>query len=73
MKDWHRQYQAGTFRVTVSDNQKRYDRSTRLAAIALRESGLSWEQFEKETGISRTTCIKWMRAESGSPKTEGGA
>ena len=63
VRDWKRQYVAGKFNIRVSKNQKVYDEATKAAAIALLESGLSWDAFEKETGIPRATCARWIRLE----------
>ena len=61
VKDWHRQYRAGTFHIVQSDKLRLFDEETKAWAILLRLSGLSWSQFEARTGISRMTCTKWMK------------
>ena len=58
VKDWHRQYRAGTFHIVQSDKLRLFDEETKAWAISLRLSGHSWSRFEARTGISRMTCTK---------------
>ena len=37
--------------------------------MALRESGVSWAEFERRTGISRSTCAKWIRKKAAEADT----
>lgn len=54
-------FKAGKFKVTVAKKQNVFDEQTRAEAVALQESGVSWAEFERRTGISRSTCAKWIR------------
>lgn len=63
VRDWARQYKAGKFHAEIPDNIVCYDKDTREWAMALRRSGMSWSKFEKTTGISRATCLKWLLEE----------
>ena len=60
VRDWHRAFRKGEFRIDVSDSLRSYDVETKQEAIRLRRSGLCWKDFEEETGIPRSTCLKWM-------------
>ena len=63
VRDWERQYKAGKFHAEIPDNVCCYDEDTRTWAVQLRRSGMSWTKFEKTTGISRATCLRWLLEE----------
>ncbi len=60
VRDWSREFRKGTFRIKVSRNQYRYPPEIREKVIQLRLSGYSWNEIEKNTGISVSTCRKWV-------------
>lgn len=61
VRDWHRLFVRGKFKAELSDNQRLYSEQTKKEALQLRASGMSWPEFERRTGISRGTCLNWMR------------
>lgn len=61
VRDWHRLFVRGKFKAELSDNQRLYSEQTKKEALQLRASGMSWPEFERRTGISRGTCLNWIR------------
>lgn len=61
VRDWHRLFVRGKFKAELSDNQHHYSSQTKKEALLLRASGMTWPEFERRTGISRGTCLKWIR------------
>ena len=61
VRDWHRAYARGKFRVQISDNQRHYSAQTKAEALRLKADGMSWPEFERRTGIARGSCQYWMR------------
>ena len=60
VREWHREFKKGTFRVKVSTNQYRYPKDVRENVIRMRLSGISWAELTKRTGISASTARKWV-------------
>ena len=61
VRDWHRLFVRGKFKAELSDNQRLYSEQTKKEALLLRASGITWPEFERRTGISRGTCLNWIR------------
>lgn len=60
VRDWSREFKKGRFKVKISSNQYRYPDEIRRNVIRLRLSGMSWNEVNKQTGISITTARKWV-------------
>ncbi len=60
VRDWSKKYSQGTFSEKLTEKQYRYDDAFKAKVIALRQSGMSWTELKKRTGISAATCKKWM-------------
>lgn len=60
VRDWSRLYAQGQFSEKLTEKQYRYDEAFKAKVVALRESGVSWTELRRRTGISPATCKKWM-------------
>ena len=61
VRDWHRLFVRGKFKAELSYNQHHYSEQTKKEALLLRASGMTWPEFARQTGISRGTCLNWIR------------
>lgn len=66
-RDWGRAFRRGTFAAVPRKPSGRsaYTEREREEAMALRKAGMSWTEFEEKTGISRVTCIRWLKEAEG--------
>ena len=60
VRDWSRDYRRGTFKTEISVNQYQYPKVFRDQVVRLRQTGLSWSEIKRKTGISSSTARKWI-------------
>lgn len=61
VRDWSRKYRKGTFEVDVPEKFFHYTKAVKRRVVKLRAKGLTWRELEEETGVSTSTCRKWVR------------
>lgn len=71
VRDWRRQYAAGSFNETLNPRTYRYPDDFKAKVVAIRRSGVSWKRLKALTGVSSATCRQWMQkmAPDGAPLT----
>ena len=62
VRDWGRAFKKGRFSVELHANQMRYPEAVKVQVMALRQSGLSWREISRRTGVNVSTCRSWMPA-----------
>ena len=63
VRDWGRALKKkGKFSVELHANQMRYPEAVKVQVMALRQSGLSWREISRRTGVNVSTCRSWMPA-----------
>lgn len=60
VRDWHRRFKKGTFKVDLNPNQYRHAPETKARVIALRAEGRSWREVSEMTGVNISTCRCWV-------------
>ena len=61
VRDWSRKYRKGTFEVDVPEKCFYYTKAVKRRIVKLRAKGLTWKELEEATGVSTSTCCKWVR------------
>lgn len=66
-RDWARAFREGKFTVKPKKIvvQHMHTEEERQQVLAFRESGMSWKEIERETGISSTTARAWVKKAKG--------
>lgn len=60
VREWLRQYKKGKFKGTLKPHAFPYDPALREKVIEMRNSGMKWHDITEETGVSLSSCLKWM-------------
>ena len=58
--DFHSKYRKGTFEVDVPEKCFYYTKAVKRRIVKLRAKGLTWKELEEATGVSTSTCRKWV-------------
>ncbi len=60
LRDWNREYRKGKFHTELSPSQYRYSDDVKKAVIRMRLTGSTWSEITEKSGISASTCRKWV-------------
>ena len=60
VRDWAKAYRTGRFGLALSRNQMRHSEEDHEKVIEMRAQGISWRAIQARTGISASTCRKWV-------------
>lgn len=60
VRDWAKAYRTGRFGLALSRNQMRHSEEDHEKVIEMRAQGISWRAIPARTGISASTCRKWV-------------
>lgn len=60
LRDWNREYRKGKFHTERSPSQYRYSDDVKKYVIRMRLTGSTWSEITEKSGISASTCRKWV-------------
>ena len=60
LRDWNREYRKGRFRTELSPSQYRFSDDVKKAVIRMRLAGSTWSEITEKSGVSASTCRKWV-------------